>query len=301
MREGVSFTSRGLACRGWLYVPDDLPAGARAPGVVMAHGFSGVKELELPRFAEAFAGAGLVVLVFDYRFLGESEGEPRGQVLPWDQQEDYRNAVTWLARRPCVDPDRIGLWGTSYSGGHVLHLAAFDPRVKAVVSQVPAVGAWRQIVALGGLDALRVVIGSLLAERVAHDPEVGPRYVPVVAPPGEPSVLATPDAYEWFATLGRDVATWENRVTAESVERLFEYDAAGAIELVAPTPLLVIAAEHDALVSIDAVREAFGRAGEPKELLVLPCGHFDVYHVEPYHTRAVTAAADWFRTHLGAG
>jgi hypothetical protein len=103
----------------------------------MAHGFSAVKEMFLPAFAERFTAAGFVTLVFDFRFLGESAGEPRGQVFPHEQHEDFRNAITWLAQQPEVDPDRIGIWGTSYSGGHVLHLSAFDPRIKAAVPRFP--------------------------------------------------------------------------------------------------------------------------------------------------------------------
>jgi fermentation-respiration switch protein FrsA (DUF1100 family) len=139
LRHDITFASEGLSCAGWLYVPDDLESGEQRPAVVMAHGFSAVKEMYLYNFAEKFVEAGLVVLVFDYRYFGDSEGEPRGRLFPAEQHEDYRNAISWVSRRPEVDPDRIGVWGSSYSGGHVLHLAAFDRRIKAVVSQVPLV------------------------------------------------------------------------------------------------------------------------------------------------------------------
>ena len=114
----------------------------RCAGVVMAHGMGAVKEMFLDRFGEAFAAAGLVTLVFDYRHYGASGGEPRQLLMPFLQHEDYRNAITWLGRHPLVDPERIGAWGTSFSGGHVLHLAAFDRRIKAAVAQVPAVDLW---------------------------------------------------------------------------------------------------------------------------------------------------------------
>ncbi|MDQ3303851.1 MAG: acetylxylan esterase, partial [Actinomycetota bacterium] len=116
MRENVTFTSEGMSCAGWLYVPDELD-GRRSPAVVMAHGFSAVKEMYLANFAEKFVEAGLVVLVFDYRYFGDSEGEPRGRLIPSEQREDYRNAISWISQRPEVDPERIGVWGSSYSGG----------------------------------------------------------------------------------------------------------------------------------------------------------------------------------------
>ena len=299
MREDVSFASKGLACRGWLYTPDGLAEGSKAPAIVMAHGFSGVKELDLANFAEPFCGAGFVVLVFDYRFLGESEGEPRSQVLFHEQQEDYRNAITWLSRQPSVDPERIGAWGTSYSGGHVLYLSAFDRRIKAAVAQVPAIGTWRSIVAQAGVDALRFMSALTTADREARYPDGEHGYMPVVAPPGQPAVLGTPDAYAWFVAGGAEGApTWRNEVTIESVEQLVEYDPAAPIELIAPTPLMLVAAENDTLIPLHSVRDAFERAGEPKALKVVPCGHFDVYHDEPFHSDVLAAELDWFRTHL---
>ena len=96
MRQNIEFPSKGLVCRGWLYVPDNLSGGETAPGIVMAHGFAGVKEMGLAGFAERFAAAGFVILVFDYRFWGESEGEPRNQIFALEMVEDYRNGITWL-------------------------------------------------------------------------------------------------------------------------------------------------------------------------------------------------------------
>lgn len=78
MRQDITFTSQGLRCSGWLYVPNDPPVEQKMPGIVMAHGYSGVKEMYLSNFAERFVGAGFITLVFDYRYCGGSEGEPRG-------------------------------------------------------------------------------------------------------------------------------------------------------------------------------------------------------------------------------
>lgn len=301
MRRDVRFLSRGLQCRGWLYVPDSLGPGERAPAIVMAHGFSAVKEMFLPAFAEQFAAAGFVTLVFDFRFLGESEGEPRGQVFPHEQHEDYRNAISWIARQPEVDPERIGAWGTSYSGGHVLYLSAFDRRIRAAAVQVPAIGAWRQALATGEKERLQGVL-TLLAEARSRRFESGAiDMLKVVAPPGEPCVLAAPDAWEWFQQRGQEIAaTWRNAVTTESVELMLEYDPAGPIELVSPTPLLMVVAERDSLIPVHAARAAFDRAGEPKELLALDCRHFDVYATEPWFSRASGAARAWFEKHLGS-
>ncbi|TMD56180.1 MAG: acetylxylan esterase, partial [Chloroflexi bacterium] len=116
MRHDVTFPSEGLNCAGWLYVPDDLKSGERRPAIVMAHGFSAVKEMYLDNFAEVFVAAGFVTLVFDYRNQGASEGTARGRIIPAEQHEDYRNAITWVSLRPEVDASRIAVWGSSYSG-----------------------------------------------------------------------------------------------------------------------------------------------------------------------------------------
>lgn len=300
MRRDVVFESGGLRCRGWLYLPDGSGEGRRAPTIVMAHGFSAVKEMFLPAFAERFRDAGFVVLVFDYRRLGESEGEPRGQIFPHDQHEDYRNAISWALRQAEVDPERIGVWGTSYSGGHVMNLAAFDRRIRAAVAQVPMISGWKSIVRNpGGKEGILGMLGMLAADRSARYETGQINTLPVIAPAGEPCILSTPDAYEWFEKRAAKLApTWINAVTLESLERMVEYDPTNAIELIAPTPLRIVAAEEDSLIAIDSVREAFARAGDPKDLCVLPCGHFDVYDTEPWFARASTAAVDWFQAHL---
>ena len=110
MREDIDFSADdGVTLRGWLYIPDR--ASGPSPAVVMAHGFSAVKEMYLDRFAEAFAGAGLAVVVFDNRSFGASDGEPRQEIDPWAQVRDYRTAITYAhpnRDRPRADRD-LGL------------------------------------------------------------------------------------------------------------------------------------------------------------------------------------------------
>src|SRR5690349_21709158 len=112
MRRDIEFRAEvGTALRGWHYVPD---GGKPAPCIVMAHGFSAVKEMYLDRFAEVFAAAGLAALVFDHRNFGASDGEPRQEIDPWRQVRDYRDAITFAQGLPETDPARIGVWGSSY-------------------------------------------------------------------------------------------------------------------------------------------------------------------------------------------
>jgi fermentation-respiration switch protein FrsA (DUF1100 family) len=296
MREDVEFTSAGLTLRGWLYRPDG--AAGNRPAVVMSHGFSAVKEQGLASYAERFVAAGLVVLVFDHRCLGASDGSERGRIVPQEQHDDTRSALDWITQQAGVDVDRIGLWGSSYSGGHAVFIGAFDPRVKVIVAQVPGLDVVDVLMTLAGREAFLGYLGALVddhARRNAGEPSAP---LPVVAPAGELSVFPTSDAYEFFTRSAADAPNWLNQTTFESVARAAEYKPAAFIDLVAPKPLLLIGAIDDSIIPIAQIRAAFARAGEPKKLIELPCGHFEVYPGGTHHDEAADAATQWFTTHL---
>src|ERR1700742_548588 len=120
----------------------------------MAHSYAGVKEHGIERFARALAEAGFVVLVHDHRNFGASDGVERGDVDPWQQIADWRRAISFLETRPEVDPARIGLWGTSYAGGHAIVLGATDRRLRCVVAQVPTISGYEQGLRRVSPDAL---------------------------------------------------------------------------------------------------------------------------------------------------
>jgi dienelactone hydrolase len=140
MRRDIEFDAEGLSLRGRLYLPDGPQPPV--PTVVMGRGYSCVKEMFLDAYARTFVAAGLGVLVYDNPDVGNSDGTPREDVDPWGQIRDYRHAITYACSLPEVDGGRIGIWGTSHTGGHVLVVGAIDNRVKCVVSQVPVVSSW---------------------------------------------------------------------------------------------------------------------------------------------------------------
>jgi fermentation-respiration switch protein FrsA (DUF1100 family) len=298
-RRNVEFMSDGSLCRAWLYTPDGI-AGKRSAGIVMAHGFSGVKEMDLPRFAERFAAAGFTTLVFDYRTFGESEGEPRGQLFPQLQIEDYRNAITFLSLQPEVDPERIGVWGTSFSGGHVLHLGAFDRRLRAVVSQVPAVSVFANAQRIHHPEQLAHLQDMIAQDRVERYRTGKVGRMPVVAPPGEPCMLPARSEYERLTRQSREAPSWRNFLTTESLEKILEYSPGATIRWIAPTPLLLIVAGLDMLTPADLTLDVYREAGEPKSLLWLRCKHHDVYDIPMYFDQACGAAVQWFTEHIGA-
>ena len=296
-RRDIEFDAGGVTLRGWFYPAEG--AGSPGPAVVMAHGFSAVKEMYLDRFAEVFAAAGLNVLVFDNRCFGASDGEPRQEIDPWAQVRDYRDAITYLHTLPEVDPGRIGIWGSSYSGGHVLVVAAIDRRVKAVVSQVPLISGHANLRALVRADFIAGFRELFDADRLARFQGKAPGMVPVVdKDPLAASALPTPDSWEWFSQTGETRApAWRNEVTLRSVEMFTEYEPGGYLPWISPTPLLLLVAVGDHLVPSELAIAAFDTAHQPKELIILPGGHFDAYTVG--FEASSGPARDWFLRHLG--
>lgn len=297
VRHDITFKSRGLNCAGWYYVPKDMKPGEKRPAIVMAPGWSSVKETYLDKFASKFAEAGFTVLVFDYRYFGASEGEPRGQLFYYEQQHDYRNAITWISLQEEVDPDRIGIWGTSYSGGHVLHLAAFDKRIKTVVSQVPATNAWETRYRKLTPEELAARFSRFADNRKDEYAKGRINYFPVVAPEGRPSTMPQKGSYEFFMEGSKRAKNWRNQVTMESLEISMEYAPTAYIHLIAPTPLLMIIASNDIVCPVEQQKKAYEQAKEPKKLTIVTGGHFDVYRDEGFN-EASTAALAWFTRYL---
>ncbi len=192
MRQDIEFNAEGTTLRGWLYTPN---SGSRPfPTIVMAHGFSAVKEMYLDSYAESFANVGLAALVFDNRNFGASDGEPRQEIDPWAQVRDYRHAITYARTRPEVNRDAIGVWGSSYSGGHVLVVGAIDRRVKCVVSQVPLTSGYRNILRLVRADLIAPTRSLFEQDREARFAGQPPAMIPVVtADPAGQAALPTAD------------------------------------------------------------------------------------------------------------
>jgi fermentation-respiration switch protein FrsA (DUF1100 family) len=297
MRSDVSFTSGGVECRGWFYRAGGSN-GAKAPAILMSHGITAVKEQYLAPYAARFANEGFNVLVFDYRFLGASDGELRGHIDPHLQHDDIRAGLTWLCEHPEVDASRIGLWGTSFSGGHALFVGAFDPRVKVVVTQVPALNLPHSLIALISRDVFGTLLRALADDQAAREAGAEGAALPVVNAPGEPAFLAAPDAHAWFTAAAAIAPAWRNSISLESIARVAEYIPDAVIELIAPKPLLMQVAAKDSLVPLNLARQAFHRAGEPKRLEIFDCGHFDPYANEPWHSRFLDGQARWFKEHL---
>jgi fermentation-respiration switch protein FrsA (DUF1100 family) len=285
----------GVELGGWFYLPKT--DAQRCPAITMAHGYAGVKEHGITRFAEAFADAGFVVLLHDHRTFGISGGEPRQDVDPWRQVADWRRAVSYLESRPEVDSKRIGLWGTSYAGGHALVLGATDCRIACVVSQVPTISGYQQglrRVAPEGIAALEAALND--DERAQARGEPPQRQAVVSADSAIPASYRTKDAIDFYLQPLGEGAKWENTVTMRSTRLSRMYEPGIWAPRISPTPLLMIVGSHDVITLTDLALASYEQALEPKKLVLIPGGHFDPY-MSGFQT-SCGASVDWFRQHL---
>jgi uncharacterized protein len=297
----VSFPSHGDACAAWHLTGEgeDFASERGRPCVVMAHGFGGTKDSGLLPFAEAFAEAGMDVLLFDYRGFGESGGEPRQFAWPPRHREDYAMAVQFARGLEGVDPERIVLWGTSWSGGHVVYVAADDPRIAGVISQSPDLDGFEtlnQIRRYGGpRQQLRLTwVGIQDAIRMARNQE--PLMIGAVGPPGSLAGLSTADSEPGMLAIAGP--TWRNEVTGRAVFAEWTNRAITRMDKLR-CPILVQIADRDMIAPPAAARAAAWRAKGRVEVREYPCEHFDVY-VGDWQKRVAADQLHFLRRHLGA-
>ncbi len=293
--EVVTFDSDGQTLEGHLYRP---ATPGPHPVIVMAGGWCYVKELAQPRFAQAFAERGLASLVFDYRNCGGSTGEPRQHLDPWEQIRDYRNAVSFIERHPDVDADRIGAWGISYSGGHVLVLGAIDSRVRAVCGVVPVIDGYENMRLAHGTLGLRR-FQSFLLEARRRKAQTGELTMIEHQPLAEGDIATWPfpKSKQVFAGLKKDQApAYVGHTTAESAELLLTYSVFPYLPRLLGKPVMLVVAEGDDHTHWDLAGRAFDAIpGQTKTLSIVPASnHLTLYSSEQQQKRTAGEIADFF-------
>lgn len=288
----VSFFSGGSKLAGVLYRPDST--APPSPGIVLCQGYTGTKEMFLPILADAFRRHGYACLIFDYRAWGESEGE-RGRLFPLEQVDDIRNALTFLGVQEGVDPDRLGLYGTSFGGANVVHVAAVDQRVTCVVASLAIGDGRRWLRSLRRLWEWQAFLSLLDQDRRQRVLTGRSRTMPAfeVVPPS-PAVRELMEA----AAQSGIFAAEEPAITLESVDAIMAFAPENSAGAIAPRPILFIHAGDDDLVPPEEARSLHEHAREPKDLLLLPgVTHVDFYLGDALET-VTQAALDWFRRHM---
>lgn len=299
VRHDVEFESDGAVCRAWHYVPAALErAGGlhAAPCIVMAHGFGATRDASLQPYAERFAAAGLHVLLFDYRHFGASAGEPRQLVSVRRQLRDYAAAVAFAKTLPGVDPGRIGVWGTSFAGGHALVTAARVPSVAAAVCQCPMMDGLASMRAIlhyaGPMQLLRLAAHGLAD--LAGAPFRHTHCIPIVAPPGGLAMMTSADAEPGYRAL---------------TPPGFRFEVAARVALTAGLyrpvrharrvrcPVLLQICEFDSVAPAQAAEQAAQRLGPRAEVRRYPIGHFEPYSGAHFE-RSVADQLEFFRRQL---
>lgn len=290
-RSNIQFKSGGETCRGWFY---PTRKKSRGPCVVLAHGFGGTKELRLDAYAERFAAEGYRAMVFDYRHFGGSDGAPRQILEITKQNRDWEAAIAHARSLPGVDPGRIVLWGTSFSGGHVAAMAARDGAVAAVISQVPHLNGPATAMAAGLLRNLRLGLASsrdLLRRLRGREPY----YVPIVGEPGSLAAMSAPGDMEGVMKLVPPGHIYDDRVAARIFLSIAGYSP-GNLAPGITMPWLVQVALRDLTTPVEPARKAAKRAPRG-EFIAYDCGHFDVY-VPPAFERTVSDQINFLRKHV---
>lgn len=294
-RRDVQFDSGSDTCAAWLYVPE----GRTTPGpaIVLAHGVGAVKEMRLDAYAERFTAAGYTCLVFDYRNFGASGGSPRQVLDIGSQLADWRAAIAFVKTLPEVDADRVGIWGSSFGGGHVLTTAAADPTVKAVVAQCPFTDGLASMRATDPRSLVKVVplaVRDLVRSATGGEPVM----VGTVGKPHTTALMTAPDCYGGYLDLAPAGAAFRNEVAARfamAITRYFPGRAARKIKV----PVHFAICETDSVAPASTTLRHAQRVPQG-EWKLYPFGHFDIYVGAPFE-QAVADQTAFFVRHLPPG
>ena len=295
MEEKAYFYSDWLKLSGFFYKPEDFKDGERRPGVIGIHGGSGGVEMYMTPVAKWLIKHGYCVLTFYHRGFGDSEGIKNRNI--WmEQVRDIRNAITYMQQRPEVDPDRIGLYGTSFGGGTVIYTAGIDQRPRCTV-EVGGPGngirwarnkrtQWQWLELLDELkeDRIRRVMTGR-SKRVPYG-ELSP------LGPEMTKLYDSSKSYTKFDPEGYPL---------EYVDEALSFNPEDVAHLISPRAVLFINTERDSMVSADEAQSMYAKAREPKKLLIIPgAEHGDVYeHVNPeIFGRVMEETVKWYDEYL---
>ena len=290
----VSFYSEGVKLAGDLFLPASLAPGERRAGIVLCHGYTGVRDLYLPDTARALTAAGYVVLTFDYKGWGDSEGPPN-RLAPYGRVLDSQAALTFLGAQAMVDAGRLGLYGTSYGGATVVWTAAVDQRVRCVVSVVGVGHGRRWMRSVRHPDEFADLLVLAAEDRVHRVMTGQSKFVEradILLPDRQSAALAT------AARAGNPGAV--SQIPLEFIDDTLGFHPEWVVDKIAPRPVLFITTDDDRLVPAEESEALYARAGHPKKLVILPgWGHYEIYAGEAFQ-QVIAPTLAWYQEHLPA-
>ena len=267
--ERLEFKSSGVTCIGYLYrMKSDVPS----PCVVMGAGFGGTQDTpSMNAVATAFAQAGFHAFTFDYRNLGESEGQPRQLVSIPGQQEDFSSAVHFIKEHPAVEGKRMAIWGSSLGGGHVISVAAREKGLSAVIAQIPFNGFPKK----NGRSIWQTLklLNIMYKDQKRGRKGLTPLYIPAVGKTGELAVLVGEEVTETIADMR--TKTWRNEVAPRALIEMMKYKPSNAAHKV-QAPVMVCYGEYDKETQGTQTMELI-RSLPKVEEKAYPVAHFAFY------------------------
>ena len=292
MKKPITFYSEGAKLVGDLYCPEGVKPGAHRAGIVLCHGYTGVKDLYLPDNARVLNEAGYVVMAFDYKGWGDSEGT-RSRLAPYSRVADVQAALTFLGAQPEVDGNRLGIYGTSYGGATVVWVGAIDPRVKCVVSVVGIGNGTRWMRSVRRPDEWHDLLERAAQDRVKRALEGASQMVK-----REEILLPDRQSAELAAAARRNNPAAVGEIPLEYIDDTAQFNPEWVVDRIAPRPILFITTDDDRLVPPEESIQLHARAGQPKKLVVLHgFGHYQVYQ-EPAFSQVMGETVAWYRQHL---
>jgi fermentation-respiration switch protein FrsA (DUF1100 family) len=295
-RRVIDFEVDETRLSAWLYLPRDLSPSI--PCVIMAHGLGGTKAMGLDRYARRFQRAGYAVFVFDYRYLGESDGEPRQLVWIPHQLADWRAAIERVRGLEEIDPSKIALWGTSLSGGHVVVTAARDQGIACISAQCPLLdgdaGGIEALRRLGLGHALKMALVHALRDLVRSLLGRSPHKIPLFGQPGTMAAMA--DAGAWRLATELAPEGFVNEVCARILLRMDKYHPIAHTAKVR-CPVLLQVCDKDISLPMSVVEKAEKNLGELAQVIRYPIDHFDIYLGDDFE-KAVSDQIAFFEKHL---
>jgi pimeloyl-ACP methyl ester carboxylesterase len=290
-KSSSDFLSQGTLCRGDLYIPN---GPQNPPVVIMAHGFAAERAFRLPAYAEKFAQAGLAVYLFDYRTFGDSQGEPRQYVDHRRHIQDWKAAIEHVGSLADINAQKIALWGTSYSAGHVIVSAAQDPNISAIAIQVPFVDSITTLKKLGVrymLQSIPHAIRDILRAVTLRSPH----YIKVISSPDEFAALNTAETLPGYSSIISEGSAWENKCPGRvALTFPFYRPIASAAKVICPA--LIMLTENDSLSDPKSIERTAEKMPN-STLIKYPYGHFEIYNGGEFE-EAVAKQTEFLVEHL---
>lgn len=284
MIQKKTFLSNGQKILADLYLPD---AGCfPCPAVVMAPGFGGVKEMLIPFYARALVDAGIATLAIDFPHFGESEGEPRQHIDINAQLAAYRRALDELRLDERIDGYRLGVWGSSLSGGHALVVASSYPQLKSAMAIIPFIAV--------SFDMTPGFVRAVTQDLIKRTWGGAGDTLKIAGLPTEFAAMNSDGAWEWMQAMTQDVERFRNEVTVGSLLEMARYRTKKAAQKIR-IPLKVILATDDSITPARRVKRAL--AGVPGVSFdEYPETHFELFDTHLEDT--VRTTVEWFRATL---